>query len=75
MKDDISPTNQFLVGAESLPSNITIESWKTGTTEAAGNVLGMNVMIDGKPYTLFVADGTSQGDLYDKIGMMFNMTN
>ena len=71
MKDDISPTNQFLAGGASLPSNITIESWKTGTTEAAGNVLAMNVLIDNKPYTMFVADGTSPGDLYDKIAMMF----
>lgn len=75
MKDDISPTNQFLVGEAKLPSNITIESWKTGTTKAAGNVLGMNVLIDGKSYTLFVADGTSPDDLYNKIGTMFNMTN
>ncbi len=75
MKDDISPTNQFLAGTYKLPSNITIESWKTGTTEAAGNVLAMNVLIDGKSYTMFVADGTSQDDLYNKIGTMFNMTN
>ena len=75
MKDDISPTNQFLAGETKLPSNITIESWKTGTTRAAGDVLGMNVLIDGKSYTLFVADGVSKDDLYDKIGTMFNMTN
>ena len=75
MTDDISPTNQFLSGGYALPSNITIESWKTGTTKAAGNVLTMNTLIDNKSYTLFVADGTSQDDLYKKISIMFNLTN
>lgn len=75
MTDDISPTNQFLSGGYTLPSNITIESWKTGTTKAAGNVLTMNTLIDNKSYTLFVADGTSQDDLYKKISIMFNLTN
>ena len=72
--DDISPTNQFLSGNHSLPSNITIHEWKTGTTDLAGNILTMNVDVDGKSYSLFVADGDSQDDLYDKIGIMFNLT-
>ncbi len=73
-EDDISPTNQFISGGYSLPSNITIHEWKTGTTDLAGNVLTMNVEVDGKPYSLFVADGVSQNDLYKKIGIMFNLT-
>ena len=73
-EDDISPTNQFLAGSYKLPSNIEIHEWKTGTTDLAGNILTMNVEINKKPYTLFVADGASQDDLYDKIGIMFNLT-
>lgn len=73
-EDDISPTNQFLAGSYELPSNISIESWKTGTTELAGNILAMNVSIDNRDYSLFVADSISQDDLYDKIGTLFNMT-
>ena len=72
--DDISATNQFLAGSFTLPSNITIHEWKTGTTDAAGNILTMNFEIDNSNYALFVADGTSPDDLYDKIGIMFNLT-
>lgn len=73
-QDDISPTNQFLAGAENLPSNITIESWKTGTTDLAGNILAMNVKVGEESYSIFVADSVSQKDLYDKIGILFNLT-
>ncbi|MCR5543913.1 MAG: serine hydrolase [Eubacterium sp.] len=71
--DDISPTNEFLSGKSKLPSNITIHEWKTGTTEAAGNILTMNVEINSKKYFLFVADSVSPDDLYDKIGILFNL--
>ncbi len=74
-EDDISPTNQFLSGNYQLPSNIKIDSWKTGTTRLAGHILTMNVEVDGKKYSLFVADGTSEDDLYNKIGTLFNLTN
>ena len=74
LEDDITPTNQFLAGNYKLPSNITIDSWKTGTTKAAGNILALNVTIDGSSYSIFVADSVSQDDLYDKIGIMFNLT-
>ena len=74
LDDDITPTNQFLAGNYKLPSNITIDSWKTGTTNAAGNILAMNVTIDNNSYSLFVADARSQDDLYDKIGVLFNLT-
>ena len=74
LDDDITPTNQFLSGTYKLPSNITIDSWKTGTTKAAGNILALNVTIDNNSYSIFVADSVSQDDLYDKIGIMFNLT-
>ena len=73
-EDDISPTNQFLSGSYKLPSNIKMHEWKTGTTDLAGNILTMNVEIDGKSYSIFVADGDSQDSLYNKIGIMFNLT-
>ncbi|MBP3233296.1 MAG: D-alanyl-D-alanine carboxypeptidase [Eubacterium sp.] len=73
-EDDISSTNQFISGSVKLPSNIKIHEWKTGTTDLAGNILTMNVEIEGKSYSLFVADGVSQDDLYNKIGIMFNLT-
>ncbi len=73
-EDDITPTNMFLAGNRALPSNITINSWKTGTTELAGNILAMNVTIDDKEYSMFVADAVSPDDLYDKYGLLFNLT-
>ena len=73
-EDDISPTNMFLAGEYKTPSNITIHEWKTGTTDAGGYILTMNVEIDHGNYCLFVADKNSPDDLYDKIGNLFNYT-
>ncbi|MCR5215242.1 MAG: serine hydrolase [Eubacterium sp.] len=73
--DSISPTNQFLSGGYQLPSNITMETWKTGTTRKAGSCLVMNVLVNNNSYTLFVADSIGPDDLYGKIGTLFNMTN
>ena len=41
---------------------------------SAGNILALNVTIDNNSYSIFVADSVSQDDLYDKIGIMFNLT-
>lgn len=65
----------FLSGTYTLPSNIEMIVWKTGTTRLAGNVLTMTADIDGKSYTMFVADSNSPQDLYQLYGRMFNMTN
>ena len=73
-EDDISPTNMFLANDYKVPSNITIKGWKTGTTEAGGYILTMNVEIDKGNYFIFVADAVSSDDLYSKIGMLFNYT-
>ena len=73
--DSISPTNQFLSGGYQLPSNITIETWKTGTTSKAGSCLTMNVLINEHSYTLFVADSIGPDDLYSKVSTLFNLTN
>lgn len=71
---DITPTNAYLSDKVSLPSNIMIETWKTGTTKMAGKCLTMIVSIDNKPYTLMIADNISSEDLYNNISMMFNLT-
>ncbi len=73
-EDNISPTNMFLAGGYSLPSNITIKEWKTGTTLRAGSVLTMIADIDGKEYTMFIADSEGPEDLYSKYTIMFNLT-
>ena len=63
----------MLSGNYSLPSNIEIHEWKTGTTSLGGNILTMNVSINGKSYSMYVADEISHADLYEKIGTMFNL--
>ena len=73
-QDDISPTNMFLAGSYELPSNIHIKEWKTGTTRLAGSVLTMITEIDGKEYTMFIADRDGPSDLYEKFTLMFNLT-
>ncbi|MBR6171719.1 MAG: D-alanyl-D-alanine carboxypeptidase [Eubacterium sp.] len=73
MEDTAEATNQFLVGEASLPSNITIRTWKTGTTGGAGNCLTMRVRINGTDYTMMVADSISHSDLYHCYSIMFNM--
>lgn len=73
-EDNITPTNQFLAGNYTLPSNITIKEWKTGTTARAGSVLTMIADIDGKEYTMFIADSIGPEDLYQKYTVMFNLT-
>jgi len=75
ISDSITPTNLFLSGQYSLPSNISIKQWKTGTTNMAGYAMTMNVVIDEQSYTLFIADSESSADLYEKISLLFNMTN
>ncbi len=72
-EDTAVATNQFLSGDAVLPSNISIGTWKTGTTTGAGNCLTMEVEINGTSYTMLVADSISHDDLYQCYGMMFNM--
>lgn len=72
---DITPTNAFLADRVTLPSNITIKTWKTGTTHMAGRCLAMVIEIDDRDYTVMVADSVSSEDLYNNVSMMFNLTN
>lgn len=72
-EDTAYPTNQFLSGGADLPSNISIGTWKTGTTGGAGNCLTMQVRINGVSYTMMVADSVSHSDLYNCYSVMFNL--
>ncbi len=71
---DITPTNAFLSDRAELPSNIKINTWKTGTTKMAGYCMTMQATISDKEYTIVVADKDSSGDLYNLIAIMFNLT-
>ena len=75
VEDTAEATNQYLSGSVSLPSNITIGTWKTGTTGGAGNCLTMRVKINGTDYTMMVADSVSHSDLYDVYGTLFNLAD
>lgn len=59
------PTNMFLLGMVKLPSGYTIQSWKTGTTDGAGNCLAMVVSKNNKTYVAIAAHEESRKDLYD----------
>lgn len=72
---DIEPTNRFVNRDISLPSNIKIKEWKTGTTGMAGYCLAMKIEINEKDYTVVVADNQSSDDLYNTISAMFNLAN
>lgn len=65
VEKDIESTNLFFTDKFSLPANVTMQSWKTGTTKGAGNCLSMFVQKDGKEYYVLAAAGDSKTVLYD----------
>ena len=73
--DTATATNYYLNDGASLPSNISILAWKTGTTTGAGNCLAMKVKINDATYTMMVADGESKTDLYAKYSILFNLAD
>ena len=74
-EDTATATNHFISEQGTLPSNIEIRAWKTGTTTGAGNCLTMNVLINNKSYTMMVSDKISKDDLYQKYSVLFNMAD
>ncbi|MBR0145592.1 MAG: D-alanyl-D-alanine carboxypeptidase [Eubacterium sp.] len=72
-EDTATATNHFITDSSTLPSNITIGTWKTGTTGGAGNCLTMEVTINEVSYTMLVQDKISKDDLYDTYSVLFNM--
>ena len=75
VQEDLEPTNRFVSEKVRMPSNIKIKSWKTGTTDLAGYCLAMILDINGKEYTIVVADSEDSEDLYDTISAMFNLAD
>ena len=73
--DTATATNYYLNDEATLPSNISILAWKTGTTTGAGNCLAMKVKINDSTYTMMVADSVSKTDLYAKYSILFNLAN
>ena len=72
-EDTATATNHYITDRGSLPSNITIHTWKTGTTGGAGNCLTMEVTINDVSYTMLVQDRISKEDLYNTYSVLFNM--
>ncbi len=73
VEETITPTNEFLSEKSTLPSNIEIEAWKTGTTGGAGHCLSMICKINGVSYSFVCCDGDSTENLYNAYSQMFNM--
>jgi D-alanyl-D-alanine carboxypeptidase (penicillin-binding protein 5/6) len=68
-------TNLFVTGDASLPAPFQLESWKTGTTDGAGNCLAMYLKKDGKDYVVVASAGNSKADLYDSIIRLLCLTD
>lgn len=68
-------TNLFVTGEVSLPATFQIESWKTGTTDGAGNCLAMYLTRNGKTYVVVASSGKSKLDLYDSIIRLLCLTD
>ena len=67
---DIEATNYFKTGQAVLPSNYTMNVWKTGTTDAAGYCLTMYLEKDGKSYIMVASSWESKYTLYSAIVRM-----
>ena len=68
-------TNMFITGDVALPATFQIESWKTGTTDGAGNCLAMYLIRNGKTYVVVASSGKSKQDLYDSIVRLLCLTD
>lgn len=64
---DIIATNYFLNDMVDLPANFSIEVWKTGTTDGAGNCLAMWLTKNNKTYIAIASCGDSKQTLYDSM--------
>lgn len=64
---ETTATNLFVTGDVALPATFEIQSWKTGTTNGAGNCLAMYLTKNGKDYVVVASSGKSKEDLYDAI--------
>ncbi|MBR3761592.1 MAG: D-alanyl-D-alanine carboxypeptidase [Lachnospiraceae bacterium] len=61
----VSTTNAYFKQLYAAPQNVTILGGKTGTTNEAGNCLGLYVKdISGDPYIAVILHGNTRDDLY-----------
>ena len=72
---ECTATNLFVTGEVSLPATFHLESWKTGTTDGAGNCLAMYLTKDGKDYVVVASSGNSKADLYNSIIRLLCLTD
>ena len=65
------PTNQYLSGAKTSPSNVTVLGGKTGTTRAAmSNLVLLSQDSGGYPYISIVMKATTSDYLYEEMSSL-----
>lgn len=73
---DKSSTNQFITGAVTAPTGITVIGGKTGTTTAAGHCLIILASdTSGKEYIAVVLQSTTSDDLYEEMVSLLGLIN
>jgi D-alanyl-D-alanine carboxypeptidase (penicillin-binding protein 5/6) len=72
---EMTSTNGFLSGEYNLPEGYTLGSWKSGTTNAAGNCLIIEFIKDdtGDRYIAVIANAPSREDLYNDMTSLIKM--
>ena len=65
IEDITTATNLFLLGRAELPAGYTIHTWKTGTTDGAGNALAIVLEKDGHTYIAVGSCLDDRIELYD----------
>lgn len=64
----VNTTNAYFTKNYVSPENVTILGGKTGTTDEAGNCLGLYAKdVSGNPYIAIVLKGNSKDDLYTQM--------
>ncbi len=67
---ETAATNYFKNGNAELPAGVTMDVWKTGTTDGAGNCLAIYFIKDGKRYVAVASCLTSKPELYSAMVRM-----
>ncbi len=73
---DLSSTDKYMTGDESLPPGVTILAGKTGTTDEAGSCLCLAVQnIKGQPFIAIVLNAYNKAVLYKDMGQLLSHIN
>ena len=73
---DFGSTNQYLMGNQTPPENITVIGGKTGTTNAAGNCLVLLTKdAFGNPYISVILRCSERGILYEEMSGLLSEIN